>query len=199
MRLYHTPRSRSTRVLFMLEELGAPYELALLTTAERRGDIHRARHPLGRVPVLEDGSGCLFESAAICLQLADLYPDAGLIAAPGTRERGLQYQWAFFAMAELEAPLMDVARQLWAEGDPHQDVIDAARARFAEADGAVVAALGGGQSLVGGRFSVADLLVGGVCGFARRAELAPLSPGLATYVDRIEARPAHVRAAAVAA
>jgi glutathione S-transferase len=56
-----------------------------MTREESKGEEHRVRHPLGRVPVLEEGF--VFESAAICLHLADLHPHAGLAPAPGTHER----------------------------------------------------------------------------------------------------------------
>ena len=66
--------------------------------------------------MLEDDEGFVFESAAICLHLADLYPDAGLAPAPGTRDRALVYQWAVFVPAEVEPPLIEAAMQ--AERDP---------------------------------------------------------------------------------
>ena len=62
MRLYHVPNTRSTRVLWLLEEIGAPYDLTLMTGDERRGEEHVSRHPLGRVPVIEDDEGFVFES-----------------------------------------------------------------------------------------------------------------------------------------
>jgi len=106
MRLYHREHAgRPIRVAWMLEELGEPYEITMMTREEAKGEEHRARHPLGRVPVLEDEEGFVFESAAICLHLADLNPDAGLAPAPGTHERALLYQWTIFAPAELEPPL----------------------------------------------------------------------------------------------
>ncbi|MGI8712963.1 MAG: glutathione S-transferase N-terminal domain-containing protein, partial [Solirubrobacteraceae bacterium] len=98
MRLYHLPGSRSTRALWTLEELGAPYELTIMNPDERRSPEHLGRHPLGRVPVLElDDGRFIFESAAICLQLGDLYPDAGLLPAVGSTDRALVYQWSVFA------------------------------------------------------------------------------------------------------
>ncbi len=73
MRVYHVPGSRSTRVLWMLEEIGAPYELTVMTREDRKTADHIIRHPLGRVPVVEfDDGRRLLESAAICIQLADL-------------------------------------------------------------------------------------------------------------------------------
>src|SRR5215469_17148172 len=92
-RLYYMPRTRSSRVLWMLEEIGAPYDLTQIAGADRRSPEHRARHPLGRVPALELADGTtMFESAAICLQLADLNPDAGLIPPVGSSDRALVYQ-----------------------------------------------------------------------------------------------------------
>jgi glutathione S-transferase len=78
MRLYHSARTRSTRVLWTLEEIGVPYEITVLTVEERRGEQHRQRDPLGRVPVLELADGqTLFKSAGICLYLTDRYPALG--------------------------------------------------------------------------------------------------------------------------
>ena len=106
VRLYYMPRTRSSRALWMLEEIGAPYELTEIAGAERRSALHRARHPLGRVPALELEDGTvMFESAAICLALGDLHPEAGLTAPLGSSERALIYQWVLFAMTELEGPL----------------------------------------------------------------------------------------------
>src|SRR6202043_658426 len=103
MRLYHSPGTRGTRVVWTLEEIGEPYELKIVTREDRGSEDHRQRHPLGRVPVIElDDGRAIFESAAICLHLADLHPDAGLIPELGTYERGLTYQWSIFAMAEVE-------------------------------------------------------------------------------------------------
>ena len=105
-RLYYMPRTRSSRVLWLLEEIGAPYDLTEIKGAERRSEEHLLRHPLGRVPALELGDGTtMFESAAICLELADLNPGAGLIGPVGSTARGLVYQWVVFAVSELEGPL----------------------------------------------------------------------------------------------
>ena len=71
MRLYHRERAgRPIRVVWTLEELDAAYDLVTLTSDEAAGDEHRSRHPLGRVPVLEDDEGALFESTALCLHLS---------------------------------------------------------------------------------------------------------------------------------
>lgn len=181
------------RIAWVYEELGEPYELVIMSREEGFGEEHRTRHPLGRVPVLEDDDGFVFESAAIALHLADLFPQAGLAPAPGTHERALVYQWSVFVPAELEPPLMDAARQ--AERDPER--AQRARERFDAAAGAVAAALGEGEYLVGDRFTVADVLVSSALGFTRRAGLWDrLPPSLQRYVERMDQRPARQRAVA---
>lgn len=199
MRLYHQPRSRSTRVLWLLEELGADFELTVIAPEDKSAPEYRAMHPLGRSPVLEDEEGALFESAALVLHVADLHPEAGLIAPVGSHARALQYQWCFFAMTELEGPLLDVARQLWKDGDPDPALVEDGRSRFARAVAALEPRLDGAEFLVGNAFSVADVVVGSVLMFARTAKVAELPAGLVPYVDRLEARPARGRAVAVGA
>jgi hypothetical protein len=122
MRVYHVPGSRSTRVLWMLEEIGVPHELTVMTREDRKTADHISRHPLGRVPVVEfDDGRRLFESAAICIQLADLHPEAGLIPPVGSPDRGHVCQWCFFAMTELEPPIFQ-----WMQARPRGDRPDRA-------------------------------------------------------------------------
>jgi glutathione S-transferase len=192
-RLYYMPRTRSSRVLWMLTEIGAPYELTRLTPEQRTSVEHLARHPLGRVPALElDDGTVIFESAAIALALADLHPDAGLIAPLGSPERALVYQWVVFAMTELEAPLFRSIRDVAQESTDQS-----ARERFAQAAAALETALRGHDWLVADRFSVADVLCVSVLGSAHSRGLLGEWPGLGAYVERGEARPAFVAAAAI--
>jgi glutathione S-transferase len=193
MRIYHVPRSRSTRVLWALEEIGQPYELTLMEGEDRQTDEHRRRHPLGRVPVLEDEEGFLFESAALCLQLADLDLDAQLNWPLATHERGLVYQWTVFAMTELESPIIEARRHR--EDDPA--LARAGVERFQVAAAAVEQALDGREYLVGDRFSVADLVCGAVLILAKDAGLTDELPNINAYLERLEARPARQRATAV--
>ena len=192
LRVFHRTRAgRPLRIIWTLEEVGEPYELTVMSREQSRGEEHLGRHPLGRVPVLEDDEGFLFESAALCLHLGDLHPEAGLVPALGTHDRALVYQWATFAPAELEPPLFEIGSE--AERDPERAAI--ARERFDAAAGAVARALDGDQYLVGGRFGVADVLVGTALLFTRRVGIEDeLDPSLKSYVGRLTERPAFGRA-----
>jgi len=89
--LFHAPKSRSSRFIFLLEELGAPYEIRIVNI--RRGDGSGALddanpHPHGKVPAIRHGNEIVFESPAIVAYLADAFPDAGLAPRPGEAGRG---------------------------------------------------------------------------------------------------------------
>ena len=198
MRLHHQPRSRSTRVLWLLEELGIPFDLTVISRDVKQTPEYRALHPLGRAPVLEEDEGPVFESAALLLHIADQNLDASLIAPLCSHERALQYQWCFFGMTDIEGALMDIARQLWQDvAEPDASIIERATTRFVATTGVIEEALGDDEYLVGNAFSVADIVVGSVLGFARTGELTELPAGVVPYVDRLEARPARQRAVAV--
>ncbi len=192
-RLYYMPRTRSSRVLWLLEEIGEPYELTEIAGAQRQSAEHLRRHPLGRVPALELGDGTtMFESAAICLQLADLNPAAGLIPPLGSAERALVYQWVVFAVAELEAPLFRWIREL-GEGTMESP----ARDRFTQAAVILEAALDARDWLLDARFTVADVMCASVLQGANSREMLRPWPGLEAYVQRSESRPAYAKAAAI--
>ena len=87
MRLYHQPRSRSTRVLWLAEEAGAPLDVVVIAREEKFTDDYRKMHPLSRSPAFIEDDGPVFESAALCLHLADRHPEAGLIGQLGSHEQ----------------------------------------------------------------------------------------------------------------
>jgi glutathione S-transferase len=191
-RLYYMPRTRSSRVVWLLEEIGERYELTEIAGVQRRSAEHLRRHPLGRVPALELGDGTtMFESAAICLQLADMYPAAGLIPPLGSSDRALVYQWVMFAVAELEGPLFRWIREL-DEGATESP----ARDRFTQAAVALESTLSG-DWLLDAQFTVADVMCASVLLGANSRELLRPWPALEAYVQRSESRPAYAKAAAI--
>jgi len=191
-RLYHREGAgRPPRVRWALEEAGAPYDFVVMDSEVGRGEEHARRHPLVRVPVLETDEGMLFESAALCLHIGDLYPEAGLIPAFGSHERATIYQWAFFAMTELEPAMI---RVIVNRRGSDSDEIGKAETRLTKAGGAIADALDGRAYVAGDRFTIADVVVGGVLDTARHYDVMPDSPMLRSYLERLDARPAKQRA-----
>jgi glutathione S-transferase len=192
MRIYHREHAgRPIRAAWTLEEAGAPYEVVRISPEQGTSAEHLARHPLGRVPVLEDDDGFIFESVAICLHIADLNPDAGLLPPPGAHDRALVYQWAVFPPAELEPPLIESA--IHAERDPER--AERARKKFEAGAQAVSNGLGDHEFLVGDGLTVADVIVGSALAFTSRTGMADRLPAnLTAYVARLSERPAYRRA-----
>ncbi len=190
--LFHAPRTRSSGVLFLLEELGAPYELHVL---DQKAGAHRqpaflAINPMGKVPALRDGTGAVVtEQVAIMLHLADLFPAAGLAPPVGDPLRGPYLRWMLFYAGAFEPAVIDRA----AGREAHER----AMSPYGEFDtvlAAVVAALLPGPYLLGERFSAADVLWGTALGWTTGFKLVPEAPEITDYVRRVGARPAAKRA-----
>jgi glutathione S-transferase len=192
MRVYHREHTgRPLRVLWTLEELGQSYEFEVMTFEQGKSDEHFARHPLGRVPVLEDDDGHVFESAAICMHVADLFPEGAMLPPLATHDRALAYQWAVFAPSEIEPPLIEAA--IFAQADPERAA--KAKERFALAAAAVAGSLDGGVYLVGDRLTVADVMISTALNFTSRAGFPELLEApLKQYVAVLQERPAFQRA-----
>jgi glutathione S-transferase len=192
MRVYHREHTgRPLRAAWALEEAGQDYEIVKMTTEEGAGEEHRARHPLTKVPVLQDDEGYVFESAAIVLHIADSFPDANLIPEPGSHARALVYQWTVFGPSEMEPPLIESA--MHAQTDPERSA--KARKRFDQRTEAVAAALGHREHIVGESFTVADIMIGSALKFTARIGFAEELPeNLRAYMARLETRPAYARA-----
>ena len=199
MKLYYVPNTRAFRALWALEEFGEAFELVEMTREEKVEAEHRERHPLGKVPVIDDGDGPIFESTGILLHLADLYPGKGLAPAAGTHERALLYQWLFFAMTEIEVPLVEIFIQKMYRDTPDQAAIDASAERFSAAMAVAENELAGRDFVLESGFSIADIVLGEMMTFAGHMEQMDGLPNAAAYLERLKARPAHQRASAVGA
>ncbi len=195
MKLYYVPRTRSTRPRWMLEELGVPHELIHLDPAkgETRSDEHTTRHPLQHVPVLETPHGSVFESAAIVLHLADLYPHKNLLGPLGSHHRALAYQWLFFAMTELEPPCIEFTLMKKA-GKLETPEAHAVREKFSLAIRPLERRFSSGDYLIGDEFSAGDVVVGAVLAWANMLGLVADAPNVSAYLERIKARPAFKKA-----
>jgi glutathione S-transferase len=199
MKLFYVPKTRASRPRWVLEELGAPYDLVRLVPgpAGTRSPEHLERHPLGHVPVLEDRGQFVFESGAICMHLADLFPEKRLLPPVGSVERGLAYQWVIFALAEMEPPLVALSAEAKKpEADRNPAVVAEARERFAKAVKVLDVALQGRKFLLGDGFTVADVMVGATLAWARGLRLLEGAPVVEAYLGHLRGRPAWQRALA---
>ena len=194
-RLYEYGPTRSARCRWTLQELGLPFEAIEvdLPRGEHRAEAYHEINPFGRVPTLVHGDLVIFESAAICLYLADSHPDAGLTPIPGSAERALHDQWVFFCTNELEQPLWRIHRhtRIYPEEKRLPADVPAARHEFAVAAKIIQAALTSRQFLVGERLTVADILTGYTLNWSRWYGLLDEFPTLAAYVEQLSRRPAY--------
>ena len=186
--LYHAPRSRSSRMLWLLEEIGEPYAVEYVTI--RRADGSGARdprnpHPDRKVPALRHDGRLVTESAAICLYLSDAFPRAGLGPGPGDPQRADYLTWLFYYPGVIEPVVIAKARGV-TDGDPgEKEAYDAMESRLR-------AALERGPYLLGDAFSTADILLASVFQWGR--QLMPQGEPFDAYLARLSARPALQRA-----
>ena len=184
--LYHSPQSRSSRFLWLLEELGVPYDVTYVTI--RHGDGVGERdpkniHPEGKVPLLVHDGKLIMESGAICLYLTDLYPKAGIGPVVGDAKRADYLFWLFNCGTDLE-PIM-VARMTGQGDSPMQKrAYDQLITRLSKA-------LSAGDYLLGDKFSGADILIGANMAFFRQH--FPKDAVYDRYLERLAARPAYTR------
>jgi len=188
-----TPGSRLTRVTWMLEELGQPYEIV---RARQHSDTMLRYNPSGKMPALVDGDFVLTDSAAICAYLADSHPDRGMGGAD-PRQRAEIASWLFFAQAELEAPLWNkLKHRMLLPEDQRVDVGPWTAAEFAREIATLDKRLGDRTFALGERFTAADVLLGHCGQWARGAKFEIRSDRVDSYFDRVLARPALARARA---
>lgn len=198
MKLYYVPETRSSRPRWLLEEIGAPYEIVRLDVAakENRKAEYLALNPLGHVPTLVDGNVVIYETLAICLYLGDRFRDKRLAPAPDSALRGIYLQWMAFSVVSVERTneqVEDHVRRL-PEADRQPRLADAARTRFAELARVVTTALGERDFLVGDDFSAADVMMASAFAWAKQLGLLAGFPSLEAYVHRAISRPAAKRA-----
>ena len=130
MRLHYLPGTAAMAPHATLAEIGVPYELVRVERDEdgRPSDAYLALNPWGKIPTLEDGDLVLTESAAICLYLAEKYPDARLAPPPGSGERAELYRWLLWLTNTVQAAQM---RHFYPERYGGEGVKDAADAELA--------------------------------------------------------------------
>jgi glutathione S-transferase len=194
--LYHAPKTRSSRFVWLLEEIGEPYEVKLVPMLRRDGSgappppSYRSIHPHGKVPAIAHDGAVVFESAAIALYLGDAFPRAKVGVPIGDSKRGPYLTWLAYYAGVMEPAFVGNALGFttvnsttgWASTD---DVL-----------AHVVGALARGPYLLGEQFTTADVLFGSTFALFKGSPLVPPNDVIAAYIDRVVKRPAYARAAA---
>jgi len=202
-KLFYSPGKASMAPHMLLEEIGQPFELAPVDTTQgaHKCAEYLRLNPNGLIPVLTDGDLVLYETAAICLHLADTHPDSQLAPELGTAARGQFYKWLMWLTNTLQASLiLYFYPERWVDADNTAG----ARQVQAHAESKISALLdqleaqvgsSGGPWLLGRQYTALDPYALMLCrwtrGFAKPARSRPL---LGAYLQRVLARPAIQRA-----
>lgn len=196
LRLYGIPRSRAHRCLWMLEEMGQPYEL--VETSAHPDDLQTAEYlrlnPNGRIPTLVDGELVLWESLAINLYLAQRYEGPMHAGAPEVVAQATQ--WSLWAVLEIEELALDLLHHRSLLADFARDASHAQRNELLlqKPLGVLNQALDGRKYLLGDDFTVADLNVAVILSWASRAQMdLSFVPEASRWLDACLARPAYLR------
>ena len=193
--LYTNPQSRGRIARWILEEVGADYDVQVIDFTRGRDPAYLAVNPMGKVPTIVHSHCIVTEAAAICAYLADAFPDAGL--APPVDRRSDYYRWLFFAAGPLEQAVTSNALG-WTPSEKQETMVG-----FGDYDRAIdtiegaVAGLGEDRWLTGDRFTAADLYVGAHLSWGTAFGSIPRRDAFTAFVDRVTARPAAQRASAL--
>ncbi len=190
--LHHAPLSRSSRIIWLLEELGAPYQIVItgIPRMDGSGNSDPANpHPDKKVPALVDDGVLVTESSAIVLYLTDMYSAAAIGPAVGDPLRGAYLSWLAYYAGVVE-PVVTIGFAGLAD---HPQLQRSFRGGD-EVGARVLAALRAGPYLLGKEFSGADLLFASLAQWARHS--LPADPLVDAWLARVNARPALARATA---
>ena len=194
LKLHFAPNSRAGRVVWLFEELSLEYELNKMAfhPKDLKSEEHRKRHPLGRVPVLDDGDVSIYESGAIVEYVMARYGDGGLKPAVSAPEFPEYLQWFHYCEGMVMPPIntIMVHTVLLPPERRSEETLGQAQRLLSRAVAPVDSALEGREYLVG-NFSAADVMLGHSLFMASRlGQVSEELVNLKGYVKRIEARAA---------
>lgn len=194
MKLHFAPNSRAGRIVWLLEELELPYELNKMTfhPKDLKSDTHRARHPLGRIPVLEDGDVSIYESGAIMEYILERHKNGGLKPPVDDPMWPYYQQWFHYCEGMVMPPMNTIVVHTLLLPPERRDatVLGQAQHLLGKALKPVDAWLEGRDYLIGD-FSAADVMLGHAAFMSDRiGSITDEMLQLKVYVARITARPA---------
>lgn len=188
--LYHRPKTRSSRFLFLLEELEAPYRVQLVSVRQRDGSgvLDPANpHPHGKVPAIADDGSVVFESSAIALYLTDKFTKNHLGPLVGEPQRGAYLSWLAYYAGVFEPSVLSKFMKVAVPRGT------AGWVELEEVMPAILARLAAGPYMLGEHFTAVDVLFGTTFAQFAQSGLLPQSPLIDAYVQRIVSRPAFAR------
>lgn len=193
--VHHLNFSRSTRVLWLLEELGLDYELKAYARDQnfRAPAELGAVHPLGKAPVLVDDGLVLAESATILRYLEQKYGDGRLVPAPGTPDRAIHDEWLDFVESSAGLPAMLTLIGAMTGGLP-AGLAGFTGPELAKSLGYVADRVATRDFLMGERLTLADIQMSYMLSALRPAGHLDAYPALYAYLDRLEATPGLTKA-----
>ncbi|HTO33491.1 MAG TPA: glutathione S-transferase [Pararhizobium sp.] len=186
--LIHAPMSRSGRMVWLLEELGAEYDVRYVSIRRRDGSgapDDNNPHPHKQVPALLHDKALITESAAITLYLTDLFPKSGMGRPQGHAERGAYLSGLAYYAGVIE-PMGTAFVSGMTQSNPNLEK------GYRDMCQHVTSTLERQPFLLGDRISAVDLLLGGALSWMRR--VLPESAGVDRYLQTLTARPALARA-----
>ena len=194
LKLHHAPNSRADRIVWLLEELDLDYQINKMAfkPADLKSEQHRARHPLGRVPVLEDGDITIYESGAIVEYLIARHSDGGLKPAVDSAQFPEYLQWFHYCEGMVMPPVNTIVVQtiLLPPEKQNKEALTQAQRLLTKALSPVNEALKGKDYLTG-NFTGADIMLGHACYMSRRLGcVGDDMNNLHDYINRLEKRPA---------
>jgi glutathione S-transferase len=193
LKLYHAPWSRSVRIVWLVEELGVPYELRSAPLEPPAPKPFSQKTPFGKVPAIEDEETVMFESGAILEYILEKYSGGRLAPPRGSRLRGPFLQWVHFADSTAFAGLGNIAwhTQFRRDAEELPQAMSDYRGWAAAALDALESALVGKDFVLGSEFSGADIMLGYTLLVAKSfGVLSQEHPNVERYLTRLTARPA---------
>lgn len=201
MKVHHAPNTRSVRAIWLLEELGLPYDVQEYKLGDRsmRAPDYLKIHPMGRVPALEDAGVTIFESGAIVEYVLARYGEERMQPSANSLYFPMYLQWLHYAEGMIMPPVnVIVVETILLPADRRNDAnVSRATKLLGQMLGAVDAHMKG-RDYLAGEFSGADIMTGHACTVAKRLGADTTDkPNLEAYIERCNARPAMQRAWAV--
>ena len=194
LKVHFAPNSRAGRIIWLLEELELPYEINKMDfhPKDLKSDEHRSRHPLGRIPVLDDGDIRIYESGAIVAYILERHKNGGLKPDVSSNNYPDYLQWFHYCEGMVMPPINTIVVQtvLLPEDRRDETVLNQAKRLLSKSLEPINNTLEGKKYLIGD-FSAADIMLGHACFMSNRLGcVSEEMLNMKSYVDNINKRPA---------